>query len=68
MSEENQARGQCDITVTLLGTSAPPPVMERFGPSTLVEARGETLPGRQSTSATSATPRCKSGSCALGIV
>jgi ribonuclease Z len=27
-----------DIKVTLLGTGAPPPVMHRFGPSTLVEA------------------------------
>jgi hypothetical protein len=68
MAEENQARGHCDITVTLLGTCVPPPVIERFGRSTLVEARGETLPGRQSTSAASATPRRKSGSCALGIV
>ena len=27
--------------VTLLGTGAPPPVMDRFGPSTLVEAGNE---------------------------
>lgn len=27
--------------VTLLGTGAPPPVLDRFGPSTLVEAGGE---------------------------
>src|SRR5207253_371525 len=27
-----------DIKVTLLGTGAPPPVMNRFGPSILVEA------------------------------
>lgn len=31
------AQGQ-PITVTLLGTGCPPPVMNRFGPSTLVEA------------------------------
>ncbi|MFC1900996.1 MBL fold metallo-hydrolase [Chloroflexota bacterium] len=31
------------IRVTLLGTGAPPPVMERFGPGTLVEAGGEVL-------------------------
>ena len=31
------------ITVTLLGTGCPPPVMNRFGPSTLVEAGGERL-------------------------
>jgi ribonuclease Z len=29
------------ITVTLLGTGGPPPSMERFGPSTLVEAGGQ---------------------------
>jgi ribonuclease Z len=29
------------IKVTLLGTGAPPPVMNRFGPSTLVEAGGQ---------------------------
>lgn len=31
------------ITVTLLGTGSPPPVMERFGPATLVQAGGVTL-------------------------
>src|SRR4030095_2536353 len=31
------AAGQ-EITVTLLGTGSPPPVMNRFGPSILVEA------------------------------
>ncbi len=31
------------IRVTLLGTGCPPPVMNRFGPSTLVEAGGEIL-------------------------
>jgi ribonuclease Z len=36
------AQGQA-MTVTLLGTGAPPPVMNRFGPSTLVEAGGERL-------------------------
>lgn len=34
------APGQ-DIRITLLGTGAPPPVMNRFGPSILVEARGQ---------------------------
>jgi ribonuclease Z len=29
------------IRVTLLGTGAPPPIMSRFGPSTLVEAGGQ---------------------------
>jgi ribonuclease Z len=29
-----------EITVTLLGTGAPPPIMERFGPSILIEAAG----------------------------
>ena len=29
------------IKVTLLGTGAPPPVMNRFGPSTLVEVGGQ---------------------------
>jgi len=32
-----------DLTVTLLGTGAPPPLMDRFGPSTLVEAGDEKL-------------------------
>jgi ribonuclease Z len=36
------AQGQA-IKVTLLGTGSPPPVMNRFGPSTLVEAGGERL-------------------------
>jgi ribonuclease Z len=31
------------IRVTLLGTGRPDPVIDRFGPSTLVEAGGETL-------------------------
>ena len=31
------------LTVTLLGTGAPPPLMDRFGPSTLVEAGDEKL-------------------------
>lgn len=34
------ARGQ-DIKITLLGTGCPPAVMNRFGPSTLVEAGGQ---------------------------
>ena len=36
------ATGQ-EIKVTLLGTGAPPPVMDRFGPSILVEAGGQRL-------------------------
>jgi ribonuclease Z len=36
------AEGQT-IKVTLLGTGNPPPVMHRFGPSTLVQAGGERL-------------------------
>ncbi len=32
-----------DLAVTLLGTGAPPPVMDRFGPATLVEAGEEKL-------------------------
>jgi hypothetical protein len=31
------------IKVTLLGTGGPPPAMNRFGPSTLVEAAGQRL-------------------------
>jgi len=34
-------KSQKSIKVTLLGTGAPPPVMNRFGPSTLVEAGSE---------------------------
>ncbi|HWI15330.1 MAG TPA: MBL fold metallo-hydrolase [Burkholderiales bacterium] len=38
------ARGEAPaIRVTLLGTGSPPPVMNRFGPSTLVEAGGTKL-------------------------
>ncbi len=32
-----------EIRVTLLGTGSPPPVMDRFGPATLVQAGGVTL-------------------------
>ncbi|MEO8452017.1 MAG: MBL fold metallo-hydrolase [Gemmatimonadota bacterium] len=32
-----------DIKVTLLGSGCPPPVMNRFGPSTLVQAGGQAL-------------------------
>jgi ribonuclease Z len=32
-----------DIQVTLLGTGSPPPLMDRFGPSILVQAGSETL-------------------------
>jgi ribonuclease Z len=38
--EPSPALGQ-QIKVTLLGTGCPPPVMNRFGPSTLVEAGGQ---------------------------
>jgi len=34
------AQGQ-EIKITLLGTGCPPPVMNRFGPSILVEAGGQ---------------------------
>lgn len=37
MEENKQGR----FRVTLLGTGAPPPVLDRFGPSTLVEVGGE---------------------------
>lgn len=36
-------RAEPAIRVTLLGTGRPDPVIDRFGPSTLVEAGGETL-------------------------
>lgn len=36
------AQGQ-ETKVTLLGTGCPPPVMNRFGPSTLVEAGSQKL-------------------------
>ena len=38
----SESRGQ-QIRVTLLGTGCPPPVMNRFGPSTLVEAAEQKL-------------------------
>src|SRR5215469_17872608 len=34
---------QSKFTVTLLGTSAPPPLPDRFGPSTLVQAGDQVL-------------------------
>ena len=37
------AQQQPDIRVTLLGTGTPIPIVDRFGPSTLVEAGGEKL-------------------------
>jgi ribonuclease Z len=37
------AQAQSGFVVTLLGTSAPPPLPDRFGPSTLVEAGGQAL-------------------------
>lgn len=36
-----ESRAQENLRVTLLGTGAPPPVMDRFGPSTLVEVGTE---------------------------
>lgn len=39
--EETVAAHGQDIKVTLLGTGCPAPVMERFGPSTLVETAGQ---------------------------
>jgi ribonuclease Z len=43
MSRKNRTTDDYDIRVTLLGTGVPTPVMERFGPATLVEAGGEIL-------------------------
>jgi ribonuclease Z len=43
MDAKQPATSNWDIRVTLLGTGVPTPVMERFGPSTLVEAGGEAL-------------------------
>jgi ribonuclease Z len=43
MVVRKQTKNDWDIRVTLLGTGAPTPVMERFGPSTLIEAGGEAL-------------------------
>jgi ribonuclease Z len=43
LTATSQSLNAQDITVTLLGTGAPPPVMDRFGPSILVEAAGEKL-------------------------
>ena len=40
------------LKVTLLGTGCPPPVMNRFGPSTLVEA------GDQNSCSTRGAARC----------
>lgn len=37
------ARAQPDIRITLLGTGRPDPAIDRFGPSTLIEAGGERL-------------------------
>ena len=35
--------GAADFRVTLLGTGSPPPAMDRFGPSILIEAGTEKL-------------------------
>lgn len=42
-STKKQATEKFSIRVTLLGTGVPTPSIERFGPSTLVEAGGEKL-------------------------
>jgi ribonuclease Z len=38
-----QPAPEAPIVVTLLGTGSPPPVMDRFGPATLLQAGGVTL-------------------------
>jgi ribonuclease Z len=43
MNEKQQIKDTYDIRLTLLGTGGPTPVMERFGPSILVEAGVEKL-------------------------
>ena len=43
MIEKQHISENHDIRMTLLGTGGPTPVMERFGPSVLVEAGGEIL-------------------------
>ena len=43
MNEKKQRPENYDIRLTLLGTGGPTPVMERFGPSILVEAGEEKL-------------------------
>jgi ribonuclease Z len=43
MAEKNTTAEKPVIRVTLLGTGVPTPIMERFGPATLVEAGGEIL-------------------------
>ena len=43
MNEQKQSPDNYDIRLTLLGTGGPTPVMERFGPSSLVEAGEEKL-------------------------
>jgi ribonuclease Z len=43
MADKTHSTSRYDIRLTLLGTGVPTPVMERFGPSTLVEAGGEIM-------------------------
>ena len=43
MVKKKQTKGEYDIRLTLLGTGVPTPVMERCGPSILVEVGGEKL-------------------------
>ena len=43
LAEKNTTAEKPVIRVTLLGTGVPTPIMERFGPATLVEAGGEIL-------------------------
>ncbi|HTY81626.1 MAG TPA: MBL fold metallo-hydrolase, partial [Dehalococcoidales bacterium] len=43
MADKNHPPAAGNIRVTLLGTGVPTPVMERFGPGTLVEAGGKVM-------------------------
>jgi ribonuclease Z len=43
MTDKTPIKNDGNIRVTLLGTGVPTPVMERFGPGTLVEAGGEAM-------------------------
>src|SRR5215813_1418999 len=43
INKDSAPVGLSDIRVTLLGTGTPQPLMDRFGPSILVQAGSETL-------------------------
>jgi ribonuclease Z len=43
MTEKEIVKNDWDMRVTLLGTGVPAPIMERFGPATLIEAGKEIL-------------------------